>query len=81
MITIDTQEFYDIEELANLLHIGEQGARRLLRLGKMKGQKVSRKWYVSKDEVKRYLTAGQEQGQDAGNHVNRDTQGINGKLE
>lgn len=55
MIQIDEIEMYNVDEAAHLLDTTDQAIRRLLRTGKLRGKKVSRRWHVSKQELKRYL--------------------------
>ncbi len=55
-IKISDMELYDVDELAELLHIQERTVRKLLAEGKLKGRKLARKWYVTEEELQRYFS-------------------------
>lgn len=55
MIKIDDLVVYDVIETAELLHVHPQTVRNYLRQGKLKGQKVGGKQYVTDDTIKEFL--------------------------
>jgi len=46
---------YSIKELSDILGISSNTLRVYFRQGKLKGRKIARSWYVSEEELKRYL--------------------------
>ncbi len=64
MIKIDDLEMMGIDEIVETLHVSPQAARQMCRDGELQAKKVKRKWYVSKDELKRYLTTDTTQPQE-----------------
>ena len=55
-IEVGDLKLYDVEELADLLHIQERTVRKLLREGTLKARKLARKWYVSEETLKEYFS-------------------------
>lgn len=56
-IQIGSLTLYDVEELASKLQVHEVTIRRLLRLGKLPGRKLAKKWYVSEEALEAYFRA------------------------
>ncbi|MBA3953949.1 helix-turn-helix domain-containing protein [Candidatus Dependentiae bacterium] len=56
-ITVDTIVLYDVQELSTLLKIHPRTLRELIRSGKLKGQKIDQKWYVSENNLQEYRNA------------------------
>ena len=54
-IQVGDMKLYDVEELAEMLAVGEPTIRRYLRQGKLKGKKLAKRWYVSEDNLKDYF--------------------------
>lgn len=54
-IQVGDMKLYDVEELAEMLAVGEPTIRRYLREGKLKGKKLAKRWYVSEDNLKDYF--------------------------
>lgn len=49
------QDYYNVEELVDVLSVGRQGIQGYLRSGKLKGIKLGAIWLVSRVEVDRFL--------------------------
>ena len=49
------ESFYTIGEVANILKSTKPTIRAYIREGKIKGQKVTGKWYITEDNLKKYL--------------------------
>lgn len=54
-IQVGDMKLYDVEEVAEMLSVGEPTIRRYLRQGKLKGKKLAKRWYVSEDNLKDYF--------------------------
>ncbi len=48
-------EVLTLEEVAELLRVHTQTAKKLLETGELRGRKVGRQWRVTRAEVERYL--------------------------
>ena len=48
-------EYFDVRELARWLPWEKANIRKLLRSGKIKGRKVKKEWYVSRENLYRFL--------------------------
>ena len=48
-------KLYEVEELAEMLNVGEPTIRRYLREGRLKGKKLAKRWYVSEENLKDYF--------------------------
>ena len=46
---------YSVEELSDLLDVNQRSIRQWLRDGRIQGQKLGVKWYVSEDMLKKYF--------------------------
>jgi Holliday junction resolvasome RuvABC DNA-binding subunit len=55
MMKVEEDVLYDVGGLSLVLGIGEKTARKLLREGKIKGRKLSKKWYVTGSSIKSYF--------------------------
>lgn len=53
-------KLYDLRELAEMLGTTEDTLRHYLREGKLAGQKIGVKWYVSEDGLREYFTRKQD---------------------
>ena len=51
-------KFYTIKEAAPILNVSEITLKRWLLAGKVKGQKIGRKWAISEDNLKAFINAG-----------------------
>ena len=51
------QDYYNVEELVDVLSVGRQGIQGYLRSGKLKGIKLGAIWHVSRIELDRFLDA------------------------
>ena len=50
------RDLYNVPDIAKLLHIGEEQARRILRAGKIRGARLTGKHYtVSNEALREYL--------------------------
>ena len=54
-IQVGDMKLYDVEELSEMLDVGEMTIRRYLRDGKLKGPKMARRWYVTEEALKAYF--------------------------
>ena len=54
-IQVGNMKLYDVEELSEMLDVGEMTIRRYLRDGKLKGTKMARRWYVTEEALKAYF--------------------------
>ena len=54
-IQVGDMKLYDVEEVAEMLDVGEPTIRRYLRQGKLKGKKLAKRWYVSEENLKDYF--------------------------
>jgi len=54
-IQVGDMKLYAVEELAEMLAVGEPTIRRYLREGKLRGKKMAKRWYVSEDSIKEYF--------------------------
>ena len=54
-IQVGDMKLYDVEELAEMLNMGEATIRRYLREGRLKGKKLAKRWYVSEESIKQYF--------------------------
>lgn len=54
-IQVGDMKLYDVEEVAEMLSVGEPTIRRYLRQGKLKGKKLAKRWYVSEENLKDYF--------------------------
>lgn len=54
-IQVGDMKLYDVEEVAEMLSVGEPTIRRYLRQGKLKGKKLAKRWYVSEESLKDYF--------------------------
>jgi len=49
-------KLYSVDEVAELLKSTKSTIRAYFREGKIKGQKVTGKWYITEDNLKKYLS-------------------------
>ena len=54
-IQVGDMKLYDVEEVAEMLDVGEPTIRRYLRQGKLRGKKLAKRWYVSEENLKDYF--------------------------
>ena len=54
-IQLGDMKLYDVEEVAEVLSVGEPTIRRYLRQGQLKGKKLAKRWYVSEENLKDYF--------------------------
>lgn len=54
-IQVGDMKLYAVEEVAEMLNVGEPTIRRYLRQGKLKGKKLAKRWYVSEEALKDYF--------------------------
>lgn len=60
MIKVDDLIIYDSKECAEMLHVSIQTVRRYVKQGKLAGQKVGGKQYVTEDTIKEFLRGNAE---------------------
>lgn len=51
-------ELLKVEDLAKALHCNMETIRRYIRQGKLKAQKIGRRYYVSRDNLKTFTNGG-----------------------
>lgn len=49
------KEFYTVPEVAKLLDVTENTVREQIRKGNLKGYKKLKKWFVFKEDLKKYI--------------------------
>lgn len=54
-IQVGDMKLYAVEEVAEMLNVGEPTIRRYLRQGRLKGKKLAKRWYVSEEAIKDYF--------------------------
>ena len=54
-IQVGDMKLYAVEEVAEMLSVGEPTIRRYLRQGQLKGKKLAKRWYVSEEAIKDYF--------------------------
>ena len=54
-IQVGDMKLYAVEEVAEMLNVGEPTIRRYLREGRLKGKKLAKRWYVSEENLKEYF--------------------------
>lgn len=54
-IQVGDMKLYAVEEVAEMLNVGEPTIRRYLREGRLKGKKLAKRWYVSEEAIKDYF--------------------------
>lgn len=54
-IQVGDMKLYAVEEVAEMLSVGEPTIRRYLREGRLKGKKLAKRWYVSEESIKEYF--------------------------
>ena len=52
---IEGIKLYDLLEISGILGVHFKTAQKYLRTGKIKGQKIGRKWYASDETLKDFL--------------------------
>ena len=55
MIQIDETTAYDVQEMAKKLKLSPDTVRKYCGAGKLKGQKVGQRWYVTSDMLQKWL--------------------------
>lgn len=55
------EEFYTVQELADLLGVHNLTIRRWLKDGKIEGKKFGKSWRIHKDELKKILPDGNKE--------------------
>jgi len=55
-LTFSGLKLYSVDEVAELLKSTKSTIRAYFREGKIKGQKVTGKWYITEDNLKSYLS-------------------------
>lgn len=48
-------KLYNLEETAKILDTTQQTVRNYLKKGKLKGQKIKKRWMISEDNIKNFL--------------------------
>ena len=69
--SIRGKEYYTVQELVDILSVGRQSIQYYLRTGRIKGIKLSRKWYIPRVELDRFLDP---RYQESGKSLKKDIQ-------
>lgn len=56
---------YDVKEVCQLFNLTPQTVRKYLQTGKIKGAKFGVKWYVTEENIKAFLSGGEQISYDA----------------
>jgi len=64
--TVGSIVLYNQEELHELTGATTEAWRRYLKSGRLKGNKIGGRWYVSEEALKEYMEGGGKQLQEAG---------------
>jgi hypothetical protein len=59
------KEFYTVQELLDILPVGEVSITGYLRTGRLKGIKIGRIWYVPRVELDRFLDPRYQENQES----------------
>lgn len=62
MIKIDDIKAYDVQEVAEMLHISAQTVRAYIKQGKLKAQKAGNKYVITEETLKAFIKGGVEYG-------------------
>lgn len=62
MIKIDDIKAYDVQEVAEMLHISAQTVRAYIKQGKLKAQKTGNKYVITEETLKAFIKGGVEYG-------------------
>ncbi|MBA7538582.1 hypothetical protein ES705_30859 [subsurface metagenome] len=55
LLKILNEEYFGVKELEQWLPWKADNIRRFIRTGKIKGRKIKRKWFVSREDLYRFL--------------------------
>lgn len=58
MVTILKKDYYNVEELVQILKVSSFTIREYLKAGKLKGRKIAKQWLVSEEELNDFLEKG-----------------------
>ena len=61
-IKFSDKELYSVRELEKILPITPLTVRAYIRKGKIKGSKIGKSWYVSKQDLEAFLEGDREKG-------------------
>ena len=53
----DVVNFYTIEDICDILHIGKTSAYKLVNTGRLPAIKVNRLWLISEDDLDKYIAS------------------------
>jgi excisionase family DNA binding protein len=62
-IKVGKKKLYSVEDLTKMLPITPLTIREYIRKGKMKGHKIGKNWYVSKEDLERFLDGRGQEGE------------------
>ncbi|MDY6788295.1 MAG: helix-turn-helix domain-containing protein [candidate division WOR-3 bacterium] len=52
---IDSNKFYNVEEVSKILNVSTQTVRRHLREESLTGKKIGRRWHIKGLEIKKFI--------------------------
>ncbi|MBA7483364.1 hypothetical protein ES707_18878 [subsurface metagenome] len=55
VIKVDKKKLYSVKELTSILHLTPLTICEYFRKGKIKGHKIGKNWYVSKQDLEAFL--------------------------
>ena len=56
VIKVDKKKLYSVKELTSILHLTPLTICEYFRKGKLKGHKIGKNWYVSKENLDKFLS-------------------------
>ena len=56
VIEVDKNKLYSVKELTSILHITPLTICKYFRKGKIKGHKIGKNWYVTKENLDKFLS-------------------------
>ena len=60
--SVTKEELISVPKAANMLGLSIPYTQRLIRSGKIEGEKIERSWFTSEEAVRRYLAPGEVDG-------------------
>lgn len=60
-IVVGDMKIYSVEDVSKLLNLHIMTVRRYLKTGKIKAQKLGKRWYVTEEAIQDYFTGGRHE--------------------
>jgi len=58
MVSILEKNYYNVDELVEILKVSSFTIREYLKAGKLKGRKIARMWLITEEELKNFMEKG-----------------------